>query len=165
VFALTQHEDVAKGDLRVSVWFSSSPAVHDSSFLSRAKEIDRDARYRNRLIHRYTDDDRGTFLIAVTFQEMRAHFFHIVKGKVAQAKLRLPAPDPSPKDVTSNPFESRAAQFIRIQEQYEEAKERVVKRKLSPIVETAALDELEGMYQVEVERLQEKSENGSGRAK
>lgn len=149
-FVLSPHPDVSEADLRVSVLWSSSRALGDKNFRSYARDIDRDERFQNRLIHRYREDAcaLGTFLVDVTFQDEKVSFFHRPKS-LGKAKLLIPD-EPTVALSPPNPFDERIAQFILLQEQYEGAQERIRERKLPEGIEVAALTELEEIYQDEV---------------
>lgn len=151
VFALVPHREISEDDLRVSVRWSYQEDLSENYF-RYAKQLDRDERFRNRLIHRHDADEceRGTFLIEVCFQGDRVSFFHRPKKKqLRQKQLRNSAPVLPPAS-PPNPFEDRLARFILLQEQYEGAKVRIRERKLPDIIELAALAELEEVYQDEV---------------
>ena len=159
VFTLVPHRDVSEHDLKVSVLWSSYMKPGDENFRHRADQIGRDERFHNRLIDR-DGKGSGTYLIEVRFSGDKVSFFHRPKQKqLPEKRLRSPVlvlpPAPPP-----NPFEERVAAFIRLQEQYEEAKERVSLRKLPQKIELAAYDELDRVYQDEVNKLEEAEQHG-----
>lgn len=147
VFTLMPHRDVSEDDLNVSVRRSWHEELCESNF-RHVKQLDRDQRFHNRLIHRYENDACGTFLIEVRFQGDKVSFFHRPKEeKVPEKQLQNSAPVSPPPP---NPFDERIARFVLLHEQYEGAKVAICERKLPEIIELAALAELEEVYQDEV---------------
>src|SRR5689334_9053144 len=67
LFALTPHPEVKAGELRVSIRHYWHDKKDKRLFEEWGKELERDTRFRNRLIHRYVNEPFGMFMIDVRF--------------------------------------------------------------------------------------------------